>query len=159
VRVSTITVTFRVDEVTALLSLCASIQGRPPGLPAATVHDAAHAILRLAGVERDDPDPQDARAIHIPIWVCQSLVELSRLDETLAARRRAEAAMAVGSGPSRPKRSPQSNTRAQPARSTPVESADRAADVAAAGQHTGAVADPSSACQSDVVSPVTVDGH
>jgi hypothetical protein len=157
--VSTITITFRVDEVTALLSLCACIQQRPSGLPPATVHDAAQAILRLAGVERDDPDPQDARAIHIAGWVCQSLVELSRLDETLTARRRAEAATAVSSGPSRPKRSPQSTTRAQPARSTPAESADRGADVAAAGQRTAVVADPSSACQSDVAPPVTVNGH
>jgi hypothetical protein len=159
VRVSTITVTFRAEEVAALLSLCASIQRRPSDLPPATVHDAAHAILRLAGVERDDPDPQDAQAIHMPIWVCQCLVR-SRFDEMLTARRRAEAATPVGSGASRPKPSHQRTTRAQLAQSTAaVSGVDGAADVAAAGQHTAAVADPSGACQSDVVPPETVDGQ
>jgi hypothetical protein len=157
VRVSTITVTFRADEVTALLSLCASIQGRPPGLHATTVHDASQAILRLADVECNDSDPEEVRVLPIPAWVCQALVGLSRLDETLAVRRRADAARTIGSGPSRPKRSPQRNTRAQSARSTPAVSADRAADVAAAGQRTAVVADPSGACQSGVALPVTVD--
>jgi type IV secretory pathway ATPase VirB11/archaellum biosynthesis ATPase len=73
-------------RVAALLSLCAYIQRRLPGLPAATVHDAAQAILRLAASRATILFPQDARAIHIPAWVCQSLVELSRLDETLQAR-------------------------------------------------------------------------